>query len=291
MAGPSSGEIAQRQDLEVNLRRQLAARRYYSLAKRSRLIGQSVALLLALSSPIIFVIAPDLGPKLGAAAGLWIFISRLLIARFQRRFMCSGAAAQELFDCDVLGLPWNDRLARRPGQEDIRRTSERNLKEIDRIKGWYPCPPATQWPLSVLICQRSNTAWARRQHYWYGLLLSAAAFIWVLFGIVFAVAQSASLVEYLTIIALPSLPALLDWTEIATSHFGASEGRGDLEEEIGTLIRHGNGTDEDLREIQDGLFKYRCYGPLVPDWFYRRLRAAFEKDMRGAAEDYASTSL
>jgi predicted pore-forming effector associated with SMODS systems len=287
MAGPTSKQIAERQELDVNLRRQLAARRYYSTAKAWRLAGQSVAIALALTSPIVLVLEPELGPKLAAIAGLWIFISRLLIVRIQRCLVIKGVAAQERFDCEVLGLRWNEALARQPGQEDIRRASQRTLKKIEDAKKWYPTPHEVAWPLSVLICQRSNTAWARRQHYYYGAFLYIGAGLWIVFGICFAAARSASLVEYLTIIALPSLPALLDWTDIAAAHLEAAKRRDSLEATIDEAIRNHDATDDSLREIQDRLFEHRSRSPLVPDWFYKLIRSAFEEDMRGAAADYA----
>jgi len=282
----SAEQIGRRQEDERNLRRQLAARRYYGLAKGLRLAGQSFSTALALTSPLVLWLKPDLGPKLAALAGLWIFASRFVFARFQQSLIEKGATAQEAFDCAVLGLDWNEVLARRPAQEDIRRASERSLGHIEHVKGWYPCSEAAGWPLSVLICQRSNTSWARRQHTYYGLFLGAAAAGWASLGAIFAAVESASLVEYLTIIALPSLPALLDWAELAKAHFEAAVTRGDLEERIAAMIREGGAREEDLREIQNGLFDVRRSGPLVPDWFYKLVRGAFERDMRGAAGDY-----
>jgi hypothetical protein len=283
---PSTVEIARRQDEERNLRRQLAARRYYTLAKGLRLLGQSVSTALALTSPLVFWLKPDLGPKLAAVAGLWIFASRFLLVRLQRCLVEKGAVAQEAFDCAVLGLDWNGVLATEPAQEDIRRASERSLGRIDRVKGWYPCTEAADWPLSVLICQRSNAVWARRQHTYYGFVLCGAVATWIAFGIGFAAVESASLVAYLTIIALPSLPALLDWAELAEGHLEAATKRGDLEQQIAGLVREGDASETDLREFQDGLFDLRRSGQLVPDWFYKLIRKAFERDMQGAAADY-----
>jgi hypothetical protein len=286
MDRPSSVDISRRQDEERNLRFQLAARRYYTLAKGLRLLGQSVSTALALTSPLVLWLNPGLGPKLAAAAGLWIFASRFLLVRLQRGLINKGAVAQEAFDCAVLGLDWNETLARRPVQEDIHRASRRSRRRVGKTKGWYPCADDSAWPLSVLVCQRSNAAWAGRQHSYYGFALIIAVVLWVVLGIGFAVGESASLVEYLTIIALPSLPALLDWAELAEGHLEAGGKRDDLGEQIAGLIRGGGAHPEDLREIQDQLFELRRSAQLVPDWFYKLLRSSFERDMQGAAADY-----
>ncbi|MGH9194290.1 MAG: S-4TM family putative pore-forming effector [Acidimicrobiia bacterium] len=83
------------------------------------------------------------------------------------------------------------------------------------------CP----WPTSVLICQRSNAVWARRQHGGYGWALAGLAACWGIVGILIGLLANATLATYLTTIALPSLPALLDASEEARSHFRASAAR------------------------------------------------------------------
>ena len=114
MAQPTSAEIDLRQNEDRNLRRQLAARRYYFEAKLIQFAGRSVATLLALTSPFVLLYWPELGPWLAAAAGLWIFVSRFLLERFRQELVLKGATAQEAFDCTVLGLAWNPSLAVRP---------------------------------------------------------------------------------------------------------------------------------------------------------------------------------
>jgi len=104
---PGMEQINAAQRKEVNLRRQAAAGRFYRRAKRRQLAGGSLVLILALLAPIIFFLAPSSGPLLGAIAGGWIFVSRILVVPLRDRCRTKSALAQEMFDCDVLGLPWN----------------------------------------------------------------------------------------------------------------------------------------------------------------------------------------
>ncbi|MGH9918028.1 MAG: S-4TM family putative pore-forming effector, partial [Nitrososphaerales archaeon] len=149
---------------------------------------------------------------------------------------------------------------------------------------WYPTDTDMDWPTSVLTCQRSNVVWARRQHTAYGWILVGVAIAWTATGIGVALAHEATLATYLVAIALPSLPALLDASESARSHFAAAEARMHLEEVIDTQLDEPDGVDRaQLRETQDQLFVLRRDAPLVPDWFYKRVAGGFEDDMRYAA--------
>jgi SMODS-associating 4TM effector domain len=285
---PAMSEIGRTQDLDVNVRRQLAARRFYKQGKWLQFGGASFAVLLALVSPLVLLFRPSLGPTLGAIAGLWIFVSRLVLEPIKHKLQLKGATAQEVFDCEVLRLDWNGALARRIPEEEVRNASG-SMRGAEQIKGWYPTANDLRWPRSVLICQRSNAVWSRRQHRSYGWLLVGAAIAWFVLGIVIAVADAATLTQYLTTVALPSLPALLDAAEMARGHWRAAETRQLLEGQVDALLEYGTATEQDLREIQDQLFTLRQDAPLVPEWFYKLIKPTYEADMRYAAERAAES--
>lgn len=281
-AQPSMSDVAVAQEEDKNLRRQLAARHYYSQAKWIHFIGAALAILLALTSPLVLLFSPELGPILGAVAGFWLFVSRIVLEPFKRDRQRKGATAQELFDCDVLGLAWNDALVRRLSEEEVRRASG-SMRAVDRVKSWYPTDVSLSWPNSVLVCQRSNAVWARRQHLSYGIFLGIAAAVWFVIGIIVAVVDSASLAQYLTTILLPSLPAMLDAGEMSRRHVQEAGSRQLLEDQVDIFLRDGGAESQNLRETQDQLFDLRRNAPLVAGWFYGSIRPDYEKDMRYAA--------
>lgn len=280
---PSLSDVRDAQSRDVNLRRQLAARHFYQYGKRIHFGGAAVAIALALLSPVVLLVAPDWGPILGAIGGLWTFVSRAVLERFKQDYQRKGATAQEMFDCSVLGITWNDALARRLPEEEIHKASG-SMENVDEYRSWYPAVSALAWPGSVLLCQRSNAVWARRQHRAFGQFLNVTAIAWFGVGVVIAVLRDASLAQYLTTIALPSLPALLDATEIANQHAKAAGNRQILEDQINTLLERANATEKHLREIQDQIFALRRDAPLVPEWFYKLIRSDYEQDMRYAAQ-------
>lgn len=284
---PSLSDIGASQDLHRNLRRQEAKDHFYKAGNRWHFWGSAVAIVLALVSPLVLVFEPTWGPTLGAAAGAWIFLSRLLFEPLKQGYQEKGAAAQELFDCDVLGLPWNDALVKQPAAEEIRSASKgfNEPKSVEKHSGWYPTDADTPWPQSVIVCQRSNAVWARRQHHAYARLLILSAFVWLAFGILLSALRGATLVAYLTTIALPSLPAALDAIDAGKKHFAASNRRQDIEDKANALCDSDNVTHADLRELQDQIFALRRDAPPVAEWFYKLHKRTYETDMRYAASE------
>ena len=286
-ATPSAAEIGESQNLDANLDRKLASGWFYRRAKWLHFAGWAVAVAFALASPVVLLLKPDLGPMLGAIAGGWIFLSRFLLEPFKAEFQLKGVKAQEQFDCSVLGIEWNSSLARALPGEEIRRASKAR-KDVEALKSWYPTDAALTWPRSVLVCQRSNAVWARRQHRTFGWALIVAAAAWAVIGILVAIFDSATLAAYLTTIALPSLPALLDASEMARRHRQGAASRELIEEQTDNLFEIGGAAMQELREIQDQLFALRRDEPLVPEWFYKLIRDSYEDDMKYAADQLAS---
>ncbi len=283
------GDIAITQNEDTNLRFQVAARHFYRSARLLQFLSSSINVGLALISPFILLFQPESGPLLGAIAGGWLFISRQVLAPLRRTFQLNGAKAQELFDCAVFDLPWNDALARPLSHEEIGGAS-RKMTKHDKLRDWYPAGADTVWPASVIVCQRSGIVWARRQHRAYAYVLRTVATLWGIVGVVVAIAHGATLADYLVTIALPSLPALLDASELADRHLASAGDREVLEQRVDAILAGNSATHQTLREIQDQLFSLRAESPIVAAWFYRLVRSRFEQDMRYAAAQSASST-
>jgi hypothetical protein len=284
--GPTMSQIRETQNAEDSLRSRIAANHFYQRASWIHFGGASLTIILALASPFVLLFRPGWGPMLGAIAGAWIFASRIVLEPAKRDFQLKGATAQERFDCAVLALDWNDSLVRRLSEEEVRAAS-RSMKNREKSRDWYPAQVELAWPRSVLLCQRANTVWARRQHRWYARVVIGLTVGWAVFGVLTAVLHSASLGEYLVTILLPSLPAFLDASELSRVHAAAASARQLVEDQADAFFQSGSPSHQDLREIQDQLFNLRREAPLVPQWFYKMIRPGFEEDMQFAAEQLA----
>lgn len=289
VAQPSLEDINTNQSQQANLRSALAASHEYLIGKRVHFGGAAGAVLIALGAPFVLIFAPSAGPSLGALAGIWIFVSRLVLEPIKNRLQLRGARAQEMFDTAVLCLDWNDAICRRLPEEEIRAATG-NMKGVEKVEHWYSATHRIGWPNSVLLCQRANAVWGRRQHSKYAWALLSAAALWVLIGVGIAAAHGSNLAEYLVVILLPSLPALLDAAEMAQNHLDAASRREILEDHLENLLRDGIDSATDLREIQDQIFNLRRNAPLVPEWFYRIVKTNFEADMKYATERAAEST-
>lgn len=286
---PSLTEIATTQNDSMSLRCQLAKAHFYKWAKILYFAGAALTLALALLAPLVLLFRPSLGPTLGAFAGAWIFVSRLVLEPFRRDYQLKGATAQECFDCRVLGMPWNESLARPLPDEEISaasRAGRRSTKRLEQAKDWYAATDfKLEWPRSVLMCQRSNAVWACRQHRTYGRVLTGAAIAWFIIGIIVAVADGAALGTYLVTILLPSMPAFLDASELSRAHASAARDRELIREQMDALLVDGTAETQEIREIQDQLFRLRREAPQVPEWFYQVIRPGYEEDMKYAVDE------
>lgn len=289
MAGPTMPEVAAREGTDLNRFRQAAKSTSYHRANLFGLIGSIGALLLALSAPVAFFLVPVAGPVLGAAAGAWIFIARVGLDPLRAEWQLKGVCAQEAFDCDVLGIEPNRSLPPPLPPEEIRSAAG----ELDlgiASDPWYPSSGQDSWPTSVLICQRSNAVWASRQHRSYANLLRSATITWAAVGIILAILHDASLAEYLTTLLLPSLPTLLDATELSCRHFDIAAMRQRINEELEALIVTGGADAAQIRKVQDRLFELRRDSVPVPESFYRHIRDDYERDMHFGAEQMSAAA-
>jgi hypothetical protein len=282
-------DIRTSQNSDRNLRRQQAKDHYYTIGNRWHFGGAGVAILLALASPFVLLYRPNWGPTLGAAAGIWIFASRLFFEPLNKKHRVCGASAQELFDCDVLGLDWNESLVNRLSDEEIHRSGMgfEKPKAKKKHSNWYPADVEMAWPRSVIACQRSNAVWARRQHRAYSSSLFVAAAAWFVFGVILSLVHKASLSDYLTTILLPSLPAVLDSTDLAQQHRAASARRQEIENQTDAMFADEAIGDAEIRELQDQVFEMRRSDPPVAGWFYWLISKRYEQDMKFAAEQRA----
>jgi hypothetical protein len=279
---PQSNLIAPRQ-IQQNARTlQAAARLEYDRAILLRRIRTSLNFLLAAVGPILIILRPQWGVWLGAAAAGWLFFSRVTIDPYAKRRILRGALALEQFDCYVYGLAWNDALGEPLADEEIIAAAAHSKY----VGQWYPDVSAAERPIAVLICQRTNVVWSRRQHAIYAGIVALAAWAWLAIGIIVTLYSSADLAAYLLGVAFPSVPVFLDAIEIRNANAETAQRRRELEVTLDKAISHPtrrNSTDTFLRAIQDQIFVFRSTSPLIPKLVYLWLRKSFNTGMEEAA--------
>ena len=112
--------ITQRQQTESAKRLLRAYSAEYRRAKKCRKIRAAGAIAFAIAGPVSAVWSITTAAYIAAAAGAWTVIVRVLLKRYENEAQHHAVAIHELFDTEVLGLPWSESLAgRKPADEDI----------------------------------------------------------------------------------------------------------------------------------------------------------------------------
>ncbi len=291
--------IANAQNSDKQLQRLAAQRQLYATAKQvfswQVVIGGPIAVVSA-----FFVI---LRPEYKVYIALWGLLVALCdlfwLTPWQKSLRANAAKIQEAFDCDVLGLKWNDlKSGKHPDPELVKEQSAKYEKWGDRmptLKDWYS-PRVDELPLHIgrIICQRANCWWdsTQRRHYaaW---LVGFVVFVFVLVcGL--ALIGDASLEAFLLKGILPLAPALLIALRQFNEQRDAAERLDKLKDHCGAIWKEAlSGKSKSAltilsRNLQDEILENRRKAPPVLDFIFNRLRNKYETCMNHAAEHYVS---
>lgn len=267
-----------------------AQRVIYAEAKTIHNARHISAIVLAGLAPLVLWAWPSSATVLALIGGAAALFLEGALFQLERSKVKSAATIQEQLDTDLFYLPWNQTLVgQRIPPEDIASANRRFRGKRDDFLDWYADPAPLPYPLNVLVCQRANLTWDSRLRRNYGFRVLVLTILIVLLGIGLGIGANLSFIDYLLGIFLPSLPAVLQGIRLQKDHFGTANEKDRVRDELGRLInethRDSNSlTRSDCRAIQDRIYSLRADGPLVPEWWYQRLRSSYEIDMTEAVE-------
>ena len=289
--------ITHLQVAEPQLKRLVAQRRLYSRAKEllAWQIIVTVVLVVLWSLIVLWV------PGVKAYAALWgvlaVVLDFTVFAPWQSSLKAKAAGIQELFDCGVLSLPWQEiKAGTAPDIETITEWSKLPpSSDYDTVKvySWYP-REAGEAPLPIgrLICQRANCWWDAKLRRRCSLWIAAITAAIFLFAAVVGLVGNVSLEQFLLAGVVPFLPVLVIGIRQFTDQRQAATRLDDLKKHSERLWREalsGQVAEDELarrsRTLQDEIFEQRRRNPLIFDWVYRRLRDEQEELMNRCASE------
>jgi SMODS-associating 4TM effector domain len=290
--------ITTKQNTEKQLQRLGAQRQLYATAKTILGWQLFVGCPIAAISAIVVIVEPSL-KGLVASWGLLVTLANLFwLTPWQKRIQDSAARIQETFDCDVLGLTWNElKAGKHPDPELIK-------EQYDKYKKWESrMPPLTNWYPSVvedlpihigrITCQRSNCWWDANQRKRFAV--SAIAIVVVIFIVVFLLSLVAGITveDFIIKIVAPLLPAVVIAIQQYREHTDAATRMTRLKDHADKLWKDallGKSKTALLKEsriLQDEILENRRKNPPVFDFIFKRIRPNFEVQMNYAAEELA----
>ncbi|WP_459698134.1 S-4TM family putative pore-forming effector [Acidisoma sp. C75] len=288
-------QIPEKQNTPQMLRLLLARGRIYDEAERLQVAQFAVAA----AAPVLGVMAglalAGLRPWVAALAVLSALLDTAWLDRALKSRLRVAAGVSELFDCEVLQMPWNDFVAgKRPEPEVVEAAAATSTRDPNTLREWYAPSEIGNIPLALarLVCQRENL--------WYNSTLrrrGGAVLLWTttatvvllwLTGLVLGL----SLRDFIMTLVVPVSP-LATWAIRERFRQGDTA---DALEQIKSAAEAfweeavQSGADDvqsarRSREFQDAIFLRRAASPLPLPWLYGRLRASMEREMSaGAAE-------
>jgi hypothetical protein len=288
--------IADRQEEDIQLKRLLAQRRLYSRAK-TLLAAQTI---LAVPGAIIWYALVVWKPDLKVFAALWGTVVTLadffVFTPWQQGLKDKAARIQELFDCDVLELPWEDiTVGQRASVETVAEWGALKPGESYgdfKLPGWYPKDVA---PLSIelgrAVCQRTNCWWDSRLRRKYAAWVVGVVVSLLLVGVAIGIGLKTPLDNFFLGFLLPFMPAFILGIRQFTEQRQAADRLEKLKQQVEKQwdqLLSGKATitaiTESARRVQDVIFEQRRKNPVIFDKFYFWLRDDHEAIMHGNAQ-------
>jgi hypothetical protein len=287
--------IIQMQNQSDQLQMLAAQRNLYSTAKW--IIGLQMILsgLIAVGASVLAI----WNPEVKGYVILWgitvLIFDQMVFNPYQKKLRENAAKIQELFDCTVLGLLWNEiKVGKRPDAELIYEHEQKyrlSGESIEPLKNWYPVSiESVPHELGAVICQRANVYWDSKLRRKYAAtvfivaLTVTAILVWVAFH------KSISLLNMIAFVAMPMTSAYVLAHRQITEHREAAERLDKLKEHSDKLFAEaiGGASTSDIkaksRILQDEIFDGRKRNPPIFDFIFKMLRPQSEPEMNRGAE-------
>jgi len=273
-----------------------AQRSLYSSAKA--IMGTQMIL----SGPVA-VCATLLGilrPELKGHVALWgiivLFFDLAIFTPWQKRLRESGARVQEIFDCTVLNLPWNDiKTGKKPEPELIHERAMKfgkDPKDLACLKNWYPLSvQSVPTPWGRIICQRTNVWWDSKLRRNYASTVFFILILTTLSLIGFGIYKQKQILEFIAYVAAPMASAYVLGYRQITEHREAADRLDKLKEYADKFWAAAIGgatissMNSNSRLLQDEIFESRKKNPPIFDFIFKLFRNKNETLMNKGAEE------
>ncbi|WP_461775338.1 S-4TM family putative pore-forming effector [Streptomyces sp. UC4497] len=253
-------------------------------------IGLSVAL--AVAGPLVGP-ASRYGAAITLAGTLWAALYKAVMAPWSERHLRTAATLQEMFDTDVLGLPWNSVAAgSRIGDDEVSRLSRRFRGDEGRLRSYYLVADTAE-PYDLLFCLEQNLAWGSRVRLRFAQLMLGVLVLWSTAGVLFTVAVGNTVGQLVTGWFVPSLGLLLLCLEMYRTQMSSIQERlrvlglvrAVIDEPTSSVLSTPGLLIGFARQVQDTLYQLRRLQPRLPVWYFRRYHDQDKSDFRIRMEE------
>jgi|APSaa5957512622_1039677.scaffolds.fasta_scaffold41292_2 hypothetical protein len=285
-------KIAKEQNEKKSIERLFVQRKIYSQAKTIFYVRLILALIIALIGPILAVSFPEQRHLIALLSLIYLLVE-FFLKGVESNKKTIAAKIQELFDIEVFGLNWNDTIVgSKPSLEIINKyligvTEEDFIKS--KIKNWYPVK-IEELPqnLAILICQRSNIWWDSNLRKKVVICIYATLLFMSLFAIILNFTNVLSDVIINLLPLVPLYKVLIG--QIIVNNKSITR-LSMLKNKLEYILENNPSliNINELRLIQDEMFRHRSSNQPIPNFFYKIFRNNSEKIMNMTAEQCIET--
>ncbi|MFY1652152.1 S-4TM family putative pore-forming effector [Solwaraspora sp. WMMB762] len=269
--------IADRQDSAAALRllKAVAVAHFYNQRAQALSFGVSITLAVA---GLLTGLDSRYSAAVALAGALWAAVYAGVVRPWAERHLRIAATIQEMFDTDLLSLPWNQvAVGNRISQEEVSRISRRFRGSEDRLRSYYLVARARA-PYVVLFCLEQNLAWGSRIRLRFAQMMLSALALWSAAGILFTLATGATVSGLVVGWFVPSLGLLLLCLEMYRTQMASTRERLRVLGLVRQVIDEPSSPAIDTpaavkffaRQVQDALYHMRRLQPRLPEWYFRR---------------------
>ena len=290
-----SGEtVVDRQNSPRGMKLLRARSEIYQRAARLQKAQFTLTVLVPFVGAVLGLLFEDARSYVAASSLVIAILDIALFDRAQRNQLKLAARISELFDSEVLDIPWSSHAAgARPNPEQINEAAAAWRLGDDNLKDWYPSAVANA-PLYLarIICQRTNLWYDAEVRRRYSSILLGVGLTAFTALFVVGLTQNMTVIDFVATILTPAAP-ILNWTlrdfyrqrDAAESQTIA---RSEVDQ-LWALVLEGKCDSEECikrsRELQNTIFTRRSTNPLVFPGIYNRLRPSMEIQMNAGAEE------
>jgi hypothetical protein len=276
---------------------------FYGVAKNYLSIQFVMTVLGAVTITTILLFYPCLKIWTTCATISIALLDAILFEWLQTRYRQLGAKTQELFDTELLFLPWNSvGIGSKPETEKLVHATRAYRKSNPKMVGkvdWYPKAVGELSPtLARFVCQRASLWWDKELRSKYGQGLVAVLLITVVAVFLIAIAGDRSTRDMVLLFYAPVAPAVLWCAREIRKQLSAMTG---LDKQLNAVdgiwkeVLSKRMTEEQMNEVsrrvQDAIYTGRFRNPLVFNWINAFVRDKHQLSMETRAKEMVDEAL
>jgi len=286
-------QIPQLQNSDPQMGLMRARSEVYRQATALLVIQFAFTVLLPVVTAAIALATPCIRPFTAPVALLVSLLDVTWLDRLQRSKLKTAAKIAEAFDCEVLGLSWNNFVAGKRAEPETIVAAEAKWRGGDaKLVDWYPVAVGkAPLHLARIICQRTNLWYDAKLRRHYGGWVLVVGFALLLILLVAAAFTGLTVALLLSTVLPPAAPVLIwcfreylrqrDTAEAQETARGEAEG-------LWEKAKAGGCSETDCavqsREFQNAIYTRRVSSPLMLPGVYKLLRNDMEAQMNKGAD-------